>query len=266
MPRYEHILVDEYQDVNDNQMRLLKTLNPRNLFCVGDPRQAIYGWRGSRMEYLMEFSKHFDDASIIYLANNYRSVPAVIDLANRAIRDMALPDLEAHREDEGEITLRECRSQEDEAAFVVEEICKGNMGRMFVLARTNKQLDPVSARLSQLGIAHEIRTEAKNDEDACATHQLILSTVHAIKGMEADTVFLIGCSSLYFPFKVSDHPVFDSLSVFSYDRELEELRLFYVGMTRAKQRLYMTYTGSYHTPFISPEMKSLVKRKDQRRS
>jgi DNA helicase II / ATP-dependent DNA helicase PcrA len=70
IPKYEHILVDEYQDVNEMQVKLLQILNPKNQFIVGDPRQSIFGWRGSDVNFIIEKAKN---ASLIYLKENFRS-------------------------------------------------------------------------------------------------------------------------------------------------------------------------------------------------
>ena len=67
VPNFEHVLVDEYQDINSTQIKLLKILNSDNLFCVGDPRQSIYGWRGSDINYILKFGETYPNAEMIYL-------------------------------------------------------------------------------------------------------------------------------------------------------------------------------------------------------
>ena len=73
LPKYEHILVDEYQDVNEAQIELLKLLNPDNLFAVGDPRQSIFGWRGSDVNHILQFPLNHSDTEVIQLTKNFRS-------------------------------------------------------------------------------------------------------------------------------------------------------------------------------------------------
>ena len=93
----------------------------------------------------------------------------------------------------------------------------------------------------------------KTDETKATTVKeghLTLATVHAIKGLEAEIVFVIGCNSLYFPCKVSEHPVIEALALHTYNKEEEERRLFYVAITRAKQKLYLSYTGKNPTYFL----------------
>ena len=103
--RFEHILVDEFQDVNAMQIELLDLLNPPNLFCVGDPRQSIFGWRGSDINYIINFNKKYPDCEIITLIKNYRSNKYIVDLFNLSIKDMDLPNLESNFTGTNEIKL-----------------------------------------------------------------------------------------------------------------------------------------------------------------
>ena len=81
-----------------------------------------------------------------------------------------------------------------------------------------------------------------------------MATVHSIKGMEADTVFLVGCTSNNFPCRAIEHPVIELIKIEDYDKEEEERRLFYVAVSRAKKRLYLTYAKSL-TWFINKNQK-----------
>jgi DNA helicase-2/ATP-dependent DNA helicase PcrA len=85
--RFDHILVDEYQDTNTSQYRIIKTLavRHRNLFVVGDDDQSIYGWRGAQVENILRFKKDWPDAEVIYLEKNYRSTAPILELSNRLI-------------------------------------------------------------------------------------------------------------------------------------------------------------------------------------
>lgn len=80
-----HVLVDEYQDLNWPQLRLLKlgsNLPKASLFAVGDPRQAIYGWRGGDVEIILNFPRHFPGARVFPLSENHRSHRSIVEWAN----------------------------------------------------------------------------------------------------------------------------------------------------------------------------------------
>ncbi|MFH1710709.1 MAG: UvrD-helicase domain-containing protein [Nanoarchaeota archaeon] len=254
IPEFEHILIDEYQDVNSIQIELIDLLNPKNIFAVGDPRQSIFGWRGSNISYILNFKKKYSEAEVINLTKNYRSSKKIVELINSSIRQMGLPDLEHSIEEGDEIELHEFASEQEEYEFILHKILKSDKKDIFVLARTNRQLKELSQILKSGEIEHVIRTE---DENRNAEGDIILATIHAIKGMEAKTVFVIGSSTNNFPCKTTDHPVVSIIKIEEYDKEEEEKRLFYVALSRTKEKLYITHSGkpSY---FINSEMKKII--------
>ena len=85
--KFQHILVDEYQDTNHCQYRLIKLLtgNENGLFVVGDPDQSIYGWRGADINNILDFEKDYADNQVIKLIQNYRSTQNILDVANSVI-------------------------------------------------------------------------------------------------------------------------------------------------------------------------------------
>ncbi|HWQ79821.1 MAG TPA: UvrD-helicase domain-containing protein [Anaerovoracaceae bacterium] len=85
--RLEYIMIDEYQDIDELQYRLMKVLCAyhKNLFIVGDPDQTIYTWRGASVRYLLDFDQEFPDVRTIMMMQNYRSTPQIINVANSLI-------------------------------------------------------------------------------------------------------------------------------------------------------------------------------------
>ncbi|MFW5704466.1 MAG: UvrD-helicase domain-containing protein [Nanoarchaeota archaeon] len=257
IPRFKHILIDEFQDVNLPQMELLKLLNPENIFAVGDPRQAIYGWRGSDINFILNFPKEFEDSEIIILKKNYRSTKKIIEFSNLAIKPMKLKDLESVKENTADcVHLCEHKNEDSEKMFITQAIkaSKAPREEIFVLARTNRQLDLLIEYFQSERIAYTIKQENREEEQKLEEGRVVLATVHAIKGMEATEVYLMGANSLSFPNKVVDNFVFQLVKDGEdYDKEAEELRLFYVAVTRAKEKLVISYTGNL-TKFITTDM------------
>lgn len=85
--KYQYIMVDEYQDTNELQYKLLKKLCTKhnNICVVGDDDQSIYGWRGAKIQNILDFKINFKDAKIIRLEKNYRSTSEILDVANKLI-------------------------------------------------------------------------------------------------------------------------------------------------------------------------------------
>ena len=148
--RFQYILVDEYQDTNRAQFRLLEALagERRNVFVVGDPDQSIYGWRGADIRNILDFQRDFPGAEVIPLEENYRSTPAILACANAVVshNQGRLPkNLWTGREDGPRPAVYVARDEYDEADFVAGEIENLRwrydvpMAECAVLYRTNAQ-------------------------------------------------------------------------------------------------------------------------------
>ena len=92
---YQYVFIDEYQDLNEGQYRLIRALVPedRELCAIGDPNQAIYGFRGSDVRYFNRFKTDYPKATLIHLTRNYRSTQTILEASNQVIRtDRSGPD------------------------------------------------------------------------------------------------------------------------------------------------------------------------------
>ena len=257
IPKYQHVLVDEYQDINTLQFELIELLNPDNLFVVGDPRQSIYGWRGSKIEFILDFEKIYSDTAVLQLSTNYRSKKKIVDISNKMIASMKLPDLKTSNGEEGKLVLLKHDNEDSENLFIVQSILNLDISRkeIFVLARTNKEIEKISELMDKNNIKYIKRTiEQKKVNLTPTDDEVTLSTVHAIKGLEADTVYIIGVGAKNFPCKASEHPLLEAVKMNdTYDKYEEERRLLYVAISRAKNNLVINYTGTI-TSFFSKEL------------
>ena len=127
--RLAYIMVDEYQDIDDLQFRLMTVLCDyhRNLFVVGDPDQTIYTWRGANVRYILDFDKEFPQTQTIPMMTNYRSTPQIIAVANDLIaknRNRIKKDLLPVLPDGSPVAYHHARTAEEEAQWIHAEIRK----------------------------------------------------------------------------------------------------------------------------------------------
>ncbi|HLG24341.1 MAG TPA: UvrD-helicase domain-containing protein [Candidatus Nanoarchaeia archaeon] len=264
VPKFEHVMIDEYQDVNSSQIGLIGLLSPQNIFCVGDPRQSIFGWRGSKIGYILNFEEKNLGCEIITLSTNYRSSKQIVELINKTLESSRLPELNHFKDGDAKINVINFESEDEEINFIIAKILELQVPRkdIFVLARTNRLILEISQRMKISGIKCLVRTEDSARDEEAAMDEVTLATIHSIKGLEADTVFVAGCTVMNFPCKASDHPIIELVRMDDYDKEEEERRLFYVALSRAKNNVYMTYTGKNHTRFINQKMLAIANVKD----
>ncbi|MBC7794766.1 MAG: UvrD-helicase domain-containing protein, partial [Clostridia bacterium] len=127
--KYDHLLVDEYQDTSPDQLELLQTLAARhgNVCVVGDDDQAIYAWRGAAVDNILSFGKSFPGTTEIILDQNYRSTSHILTAANAVIQNNAIRKskvLWSALGDGDPVEVVACSDPENEAEFVVENIGK----------------------------------------------------------------------------------------------------------------------------------------------
>ncbi len=158
--RFAHLFVDELQDANPAQLRLLEAWRGGrpDLFAVGDPRQAIYGWNGADPLAVLRFAERFAGATVLSLDTNYRSSPQVVAMASAVLEraDAAGPPRSA-RADGAVPTLRVYPDEDAEATGVAAALRRAHRpGRPWshcaVLARTNGQLGLIEEVLRASGI------------------------------------------------------------------------------------------------------------------
>lgn len=243
---YEWFSVDEYQDVNPLQQSLLDLwLGENDNICVvGDVCQTIYSFAGAKNKYLQEFTDKFPEASVFKLNRNYRSSAEIVEFANNLLAQMPnqksnVGQLFATRNQVETVSVTSYLSEHEEAQSIVDQISKmiengTKLKDIAVLSRTNTQLEKVAIKLEEKNINYSIQTSEKYSLRTRLEEKVTLASIHATKGLEWENLFLIGVSDDLIPFVQADGP----------EEILEELRLFYVAVTRAKNKLSITWSKS----------------------
>ena len=164
--RFRYIMVDEYQDTNTVQFKLVSLLagKYRNLCVVGDDDQSIYKFRGANIRNILDFEKEFADARVIKLEQNYRSTESILNAANGVIRNNKGRKEKTLWTDNGEgekISLRQFDTGYDEAEFVAEDISESvregaSYNDSAILYRTNAQSRLFEERFVAMNIPYKI--------------------------------------------------------------------------------------------------------------
>jgi DNA helicase II / ATP-dependent DNA helicase PcrA len=214
--RFQHILVDEFQDTNTIQYAWLRVLagNNNHLMVVGDDDQSIYGWRGARIENIQQFNSDFPAAEIVRLEQNYRSTSTILEAANKLISNnqgRLGKNLWTEGGDGEQISLYEAFNEQDEARFIVDRLQDwSNSGNRradaAILYRSNAQSRELEDALLRVGMPYRIygghrfyeRLEIKNAlaylrliinrHDDTAMERVINVPVRGIGGRTIDNI------------------------------------------------------------------------------
>ncbi|MCO4744759.1 MAG: UvrD-helicase domain-containing protein [Proteobacteria bacterium] len=165
--RFHYVLVDEYQDTNQAQYQLLRSLadGHRNLAVVGDDDQSIYGFRGADVQNILNFQDDFPEAQVIRLEQNYRSTGNILAVSNAVIAKNAERLEKKLWTEEGggaQVTLKSCNDADGEAAFVLQGIQtlrrRRNLkyGDFAVIYRTNAMSRPIERVLARQRIPYKV--------------------------------------------------------------------------------------------------------------
>lgn len=164
--KFKYILIDEYQDTNEVQYKLVKLLSKKylNLFVVGDPSQSIYAFRGANYQNILNFEKDFKGCTVIKLPQNYRSTQTILDAANEVIsHNKQRKDLDLFSDLGQGVKIKYIRTFNDsmENKRVVDEIQKlyeegYNRKDMAIFYRTNAQSRSIEDALVKANIPYKV--------------------------------------------------------------------------------------------------------------
>ncbi|MDW7731946.1 MAG: UvrD-helicase domain-containing protein [Methanolobus sp.] len=254
--RFDHILVDEYQDISQQRYELIRSLMDKNdgckLFCVGDDWQSIMAFSGSNLDFFVRFDQYFDHPVVTYLTVNYRSCKSIVDTGAEIIRHngnvQLVKDAFAHNDTLAPIrvyiSVHSSKSVNDYYTQVAQH-CMCTIGGYL-----QKGYNPQDIMiLSRIANSHIMKTKLQKAAVACnvpvsfearSWNKIRFMSVHASKGLQARVVLLLNVvDGLYgFPCKKENPDIFEPATRGrKKDTEEEERRLFYVAVTRAMEDL-----------------------------
>lgn len=257
--RYEHILVDEFQDISVDRYKFLLALRtdiPKTkLYCVGDDWQSIYRFSGSDLSLFSEFSKYFGYTEECKIETTYRFGNPLIEQSSRFVETNPLQKKKkVHprpvNPPETKISFRAYNNREELQSLIYRMVERVPADKtLYIISRYSYDIRDLASPF--------IKMEYDNNSDivslTIANRKVKFMTIHGSKGLEADYVFMLNCNSgLYgFPSLVSDDPVLDYvLSDSEHYEYAEERRVFYVGITRAKVHTVVLYHNDMPSPFV----------------
>jgi superfamily I DNA/RNA helicase len=264
--RFTRVLVDEYQDTEPAQALLVGLLAaPQDsLFCVGDEDQCIYAWRRAAVERVIELDRTYPGLQRLPLVRNYRCGRRITGASRRLIghnRRRFRKPLRAGAGHRGKIAVHDLDDRRLAARRAANLLAAGSPGESVVLARTASLLREVALACARMGVTFDttavpdgdvrpagaVRRDAleAEDEQLLRAHRRDdgheLATVHGAKGREWSHVIIYG----------ADQGLFPHAQMLGDPASLEdERRLFYVALTRAKERLDIVCTRGRRSCFV----------------
>ena len=228
---YRHIFIDEYQDFSLLFLTLTKALRSTcrdaHLLAVGDDWQAINRFAGSNVEFFTHFEKYFpEDCAKLFIPSNYRSGKKIVKNANYFM-SQALNDF-AGCKAKNKLKSKIFYQKTDDYLKAVQGIISRCQHKSIKILSRNNHL-----RFKKLSLEHFV--EKINP----ITNQLSFSTIHRSKGLEADVVILLEIDAEKFPSRDKTNGLYEIFGDTASTLFADEARLFYVALTRAKEKLYI---------------------------
>lgn len=260
--KYKVVIVDEYQDISRSRYELLSAMRASSdyrLFCVGDDWQSIYRFNGSDIAYIQQFKKYWGPSEISRIETTYRFSQRLIDITSSFIMRNPMQ------------LKKSIRGMNNEVKYVLGEV-EGYTDKYAIEFMLNR-LDelPINSSVFLIGrYTFDKRMLENNNKLTCKfdiqegvtrviyynRRDLMIKflTAHKSKGLQADYVFILNNKNgkTGFPSKIQDSPILDLLleKSDSYP-DAEERRLFYVAMTRARQKVILVTLKDYKSDFAN---------------
>lgn len=267
--KFRYVIVDEFQDISVGRAKLVQAVlaaTGAKLFCVGDDWQSIYRFAGSDISIFTHFQEHFGFARIIRLTNTYRNSQELLSVAGAFV-------MKNHQQLRKSLTsVKHC---ERPVVCVPYDSSHGIADAIHVaLAEIAHEVQGVETSVLLLGrhnyesrwplAADDIRADENYENFTWDPHKelkLRFMTIHKAKGLEADYVILLNFNDdlLGFPNAIADDPVLSLLLSAKEDIAFaEERRVFYVALTRTKNRIYILTPKTGASVFLDDLPKEVV--------
>lgn len=254
--RFDHILVDEYQDISQQRYELIKSLIEKNdgckLFCVGDDWQSIMAFSGSNLDFFVHFDQYFDHPAVTYLTVNYRSCKSIVDTGAEIIKHNGDAQLKKDAIAQNNsikpirvyISIHNSHFVNDYYTQIAQHcvitingyLQKGYQEEDIMILSRIANSPIMKKKLQEYSKTYDVPISFENR----LNKKIRFMSVHASKGLQARVVFLLNVvDGLYgFPCRKENPDIFEPATRGrKKDREEEERRLFYVAVTRSKEDL-----------------------------
>lgn len=271
--KFSYIIIDEFQDISIGRYQLVKAIKTSNpsckLFCVGDDWQSIYRFSGSDIALFKEFENYFGFTVKSKIETTYRFHNPLISLSSEFIQKnpnqakKELKGISSKKNTDYKIHYSITDNQDDTLAVqkIFHELLEFDdqieEKEIIILGRYGFDIDRIKNENSVFKIDKTnevISYSVKTEEGEIKRLKAQFMTVHKAKGLEGDIILVLNCNSgkFGFPSEMSDDQVLNLLlSEADQFENGEERRLFYVAMTRAKEKVYFVTDSSYKSKFIA---------------
>jgi hypothetical protein len=263
LDKFSYFFFDEFQDINNIQFDIIKEFsnNGCKIVVIGDDAQNIYQWRGSNIDYILNFDKYIDNVKTYKLEHNYRSTPEIVNFANDSINnnlDQISKNMISTKPSINHLPeIRKFKSDLDTNDFVINKILKFKkdgikLDEICIMSRNSFGLKSFEESIEKYNLEnYKDNPEDKllyvsllNDSDKVSKpviekDSICITTIHKSKGLEFEVVFLIDCDDKQIPCDIT--PIILE----------EERRLFYVAVTRSKKYLYICFKSPHCSRFIA---------------
>jgi len=251
--KYKYVIIDEYQDTSYIRFLLVKSILEKtgaHLMVVGDDFQSIYRFTGCDVSLFLDFNKYFNNAKIKKIENTYRNSHELIGIAGNFVmknKRQIKKRLKSNKHISKPIEIIYYKDIKEAFILLVQKIYEDNRKPIMILGRNNNDINMIISKKIKLDNSGKVIYIENKDIE------MYYLTSHKSKGLEEENVIIINLIDklLGFPNKIIDDKVLRFVSCkddkFSYS---EERRLFYVALTRTKNKVYLLVPRKNPSIFI----------------